>query len=95
MTDIITLRVRVEGRVQGVWYRGWTIEQARTHSLTGWVRNCFDGSVEALFSGQADDVLAMVEKCRQGPPAAQVFAVKTEEAEPPERAGFHQLPTSC
>lgn len=93
MTDIITLRVRVEGRVQGVWYRGWTIEQARTHSLAGWVRNCFDGSVEALFSGQADQVLAMVEKCRQGPPSARVASLQSEPADPPSKAGFHQLPS--
>ena len=42
---------RIEGRVQGVWYRAWTVEQATQRDLQGWVRNRGDGSVEALFHG--------------------------------------------
>jgi acylphosphatase len=89
--DILTLRVRIEGRVQGVWYRGWTVEQALARGLTGWVRNRTDGSVEALFHGPCEAVLAMVEACRQGPPSAEVFAVRSEVAEAPEEPGFRQL----
>ncbi|HVI52691.1 MAG TPA: acylphosphatase [Candidatus Sulfotelmatobacter sp.] len=91
--DSLTLRVRIEGRVQGVWYRGWTAEQAAARHLTGWVRNCFDGSVEALLSGPPDAVYAMVAACRQGPPAALVTSVATEPAPPPISPGFHKLPS--
>ena len=51
MSGTITIRVRITGRVQGVWYRGWTVDQARHLRLAGWVRNRLDGSVEAVFSG--------------------------------------------
>lgn len=90
---IISLRVRIEGRVQGVWYRGWTVEQARLRSLAGWVRNRADGSVEALFSGPPAQVESMLTACRRGPPAAEVFAVHREDADPPNEQGFRQLPT--
>ena len=66
------VRVRVSGRVQGVWFRGWTVERAVALGLSGWVRNRVDGTVEALFSGEAAAVDAMVEECRRGPPAARV-----------------------
>jgi acylphosphatase len=88
-----SVRVRVTGRVQGVWFRGWAAEMARVRGLKGWVRNRRDGSVEALFSGPGDAVAAMVEDCRRGPPAARIDALVQEEAEPPAGAGFHQLPT--
>nr|HRQ82573.1 acylphosphatase [Azospirillaceae bacterium] len=47
----ICRRAEITGRVQGVWYRGWTVETARALGLDGWVRNRADGSVEALFAG--------------------------------------------
>lgn len=87
------IRVRVAGRVQGVWYRSWTVEQAAARGLDGWVRNRRDGSVEALFSGPDQAVRDMVEACRRGPPAARVDALTQEEAEAPSGAGFRQLPT--
>ena len=64
--------VRIEGRVQGVWYRGWAVQEATRRGLRGWVRNRSDGSVEALFSGPVDTVEAMLDACRQGPPSARV-----------------------
>ncbi|RMG45708.1 MAG: acylphosphatase [Acidobacteria bacterium] len=89
-----TVRARIEGRVQGVWYRAWTVERARELGLVGWVRNRSDGSVEALFSGPREAVERMLELCRQGPPAAEVTAVKAEPAEnEPLPEGFHQRPT--
>ena len=66
------MRVRIEGRVQGVGYRYWTERVAGELGLTGWVRNRRDGTVEAVFSGAADDVAEMLERCRDGPPSAQV-----------------------
>ncbi len=90
MSDLHTLRVRIEGKVQGVWYRGWTVEQARARSLSGWVRNLFDGSVEALFSGPRPAVEDMVEACRQGPPAARVDRIEASPDDAPEHTGFFQ-----
>lgn len=90
----ICRRVEITGKVQGVWYRGWTVETAREFGLDGWVRNRNDGSVEALFAGPEAAVKAMLEACRSGPPAAQVAKVSDFSAEGPARAsGFHQLPT--
>jgi acylphosphatase len=88
-----TVRVRIEGRVQGVWYRAWTEQEARKRGLDGWVRNRRDGSVEALFSGPEDDVQSMLSACREGPPAAQVTAVTPHPADPPGEGGFRTLPT--
>jgi acylphosphatase len=89
----LSVRAVIEGKVQGVWFRAWTVEQARVHRLDGWVRNRPDGSVEALFSGQAVAVNQMLAACWQGPPLAKVTAVRTAPADPPQQTGFHQLPT--
>ena len=88
-----TVHLRIEGRVQGVWYRGWTVDEAATRGLGGWVRNRMDGSVEAVFSGPAADVEEMVEACRRGPPAARVDRLTASPAEAPEKPGFHALAT--
>lgn len=79
-----TIQVRIEGRVQGVWYRGWTVQQASARGLAGWVRNRSDGSVEALFSGPKPDVDAMLEACWEGPPGARVTEVTPVTAPEPE-----------
>lgn len=70
--DVKAVRVRLHGRVQGVWYRRWAEERAGDLGLDGWVRNRRDGTVEAVFSGPAEDVDRMVRLCRAGPPHAQV-----------------------
>ena len=88
-----TVLVRIEGRVQGVWYRGWTVSQAQALGLTGWVRNRYDRSVEALISGPKEDVNGLLDLLWQGPPAANVTLVTSETTEAPEGAGFHQRPT--
>ena len=96
MSDTVTLRARIEGRVQGVWYRGWTIEQARGLGLSGWVRNRADGSVEALLRGDADAVEAVTAWSRRGPSAARVSGVTVSPADDgpePASAGFEQRPT--
>lgn len=84
------VRVRVIGKVQGVWFRAWTVTEATRRSLDGWVRNRRDGSVEALFSGPTAVVDDMVAACRHGPPAARVTDVTIEAATAPTEAGFHQ-----
>lgn len=88
-----SVQVRIEGRVQGVWYRGWTVDEANRRGLDGWVRNRSDGSVEALFSGAKPIVNEMLEACWQGPPAAKVTAIKPHPVEPPAEPGFYALPT--
>ncbi|MEQ9172336.1 MAG: acylphosphatase [Rhodospirillales bacterium] len=94
MSDAVeTVHVVISGRVQGVWFRGWTCEQARALALTGWVRNRRDGSVEAVFSGSPDAVHRMIEHCRQGPPAARVDNITRTPAADPGTAGFDALPT--
>ncbi len=82
------VRVRIHGRVQGVWFRGWVAREAGARGLGGWVRNRFDGTVEALFAGPAAAVDDMVVACWTGPPAAVVTDVATRPAEDPGEAGF-------
>jgi acylphosphatase len=88
------VRVRIEGRVQGVGFRYWTERVAGDLGLAGWVRNCRDGNVEAVFSGPAEDVAQMLKRCRDGPRSANVTAVTVldENAEAPD--GFEVLPTA-
>jgi acylphosphatase len=92
-TETKAVLVRIEGRVQGVWYRGWTVQEAIRRGLAGWVRNRTDGSVEALFAGPKPAVDAMVEACWQGPPAARVSNLVSRPADMPERTGFYPLGT--
>jgi acylphosphatase len=89
----ITVSVRIRGRVQGVWYRGWTEEEAARRGLRGWVRNRRDGSVEALFAGPAALVNDMIEACRRGPPAARVETVEQSPAAEFKGAGFEARAT--
>lgn len=77
-TPRLRVRVTVEGKVQGVWFRAWTREQALARGLAGWVRNRRDGSVEAVFDGPPDAVEAMIAACWDGPSAARVQAVRVE-----------------
>ncbi len=87
------VHVRIEGRVQGVWYRGWTVDTANSLGLSGWVRNRRDGSVEAVFSGDPPDVDQMIEECHKGPRSARVDQVLVELEEGDISSGFKQLPT--
>ena len=86
------VRVRIHGRVQGVFFRAETRSRAESLGLAGWVRNAPDGSVEALFEGDPVRVDSMVEWCRRGPSGAQVTEVEVfeEEAGQAER-GFRVL----
>jgi acylphosphatase len=92
--DRRSVRVRIEGGVQGVGYRYWTERVAGELGLTGWVRNRRDGSVEAFFCGRADDVAQMLERCRQGPPSARVTAVHVAEEGGVAPDGFDVLATA-
>lgn len=74
--------VLVSGRVQGVYYRSYAVDMARELGLTGWVRNRYDGRVEAVFEGEEEAVRKMVEWCHEGSPSARVARVEVswEEA---------------
>lgn len=71
----------IEGRVQGVFFRSCTQEEAQKRKLAGWVKNLYDGRVEAVFEGEEKDVQSMIEWCHSGPPHAMVthILVKIEE----------------
>lgn len=76
-----TVRVRVHGRVQGVWYRGTAAGEAERLGLHGWVRNRSDGSVELLLQGDAARVEEMLAWCRVGPPVGNVTRLDVDDAE--------------
>ena len=90
---MIARRILVEGRVQGVFYRGWTVETARALGLNGWVRNRRSGGVEILVMGSEEAIETLAERCRQGPPAASVEQVSINAAEAEPMSGFEQRPT--
>lgn len=73
-----SIRCRVTGRVQGVYFRAATAERARELGVRGWVRNCADGSVEVAATGRDDAVAELVRWLWTGPPAASVASVATE-----------------
>ncbi|KAG2685499.1 hypothetical protein I3760_10G128300 [Carya illinoinensis] len=88
-----TVRVVVKGRVQGVFYRNWTVENAVQLGLKGWVRNKRDGSVEALFSGNPDAVQEMEQRCRRGPPDAMVTGLQVFPTSDDPGSGFERKRT--
>lgn len=71
-TNMQRLHLRVHGIVQGVSYRASTRRTATELGLTGWVRNCHDGSVELIAEGSREQLERLLEWCRHGPPAARV-----------------------
>jgi acylphosphatase len=93
MSDEIAVRVLISGRVQGVWYRGWTVDMASANGLRGWVRNRRDGRVEALLVGPKQAVDAVITACQQGPSAARVDGIERSDAADDGSVGFRQLPT--
>ena len=81
-------RVVVSGRVQGVFFRDSVRRQAAGRGVSGWVRNNDDGTVEAVFEGEADDVEALVAFCRTGPENAVVEDVNVSDEEPVGESEF-------
>ena len=83
----------ISGRVQGVGYREWMIDQANALGLSGWVRNRRNGTVEALVYGDTAAVEELLRLCRLGPRLAEVVEIAEELADPPASPGFRLLPT--
>jgi acylphosphatase len=77
----VSVHLRISGRVQGVYFRASTAEEARRIGLTGWVRNLSDGSVEAHAEGSRERIDELVRWCRTGPPAAVVSDVEADFGE--------------
>lgn len=91
---MITRRLMVHGRVQGIGYRYAMLTMARRLGINGWVRNCRDGSVEALIQGPAASVEQLAAWARRGPDAALVQGVETFAVDSTETySDFRQLPT--
>jgi acylphosphatase len=78
----------VTGRVQGVFFRAWTRDEAQSLGVTGWVRNCSDGSVEAQLEGDPEAIDELLDLIREGPPDARVDALSVEEVDPEGLGGF-------
>ncbi len=72
----VRAHVFIEGRVQGVFFRANTREEANLLGLIGWVRNCWDGRVEAVFEGEREKVERVIAWCKKGPPGALVRDVE-------------------
>ena len=91
--SITALHVIMEGRVQGVGFRAYVEREAKTRSLKGWVRNRSDGSVEAVFCGEEEDVQSMIVACHRGPRMASIRDVKRSIQPPGDWKDFVVWPT--
>jgi acylphosphatase len=81
MENNIRVRLIIEGRVQGVWFRESTRREASRLGVVGWVKNRPDGKVEVLAEGPEERVRNLVIWCHHGPASARVSRVReTEEA---------------
>ena len=74
----VRAHIYVSGRVQGVFFRVETRDEATKRNVTGWVRNTSGGRVEAVFEGEREDVEKMIEFCRSGPPGARVTKIDAQ-----------------
>ena len=81
-------RVVIHGFVQGVGFRFAVERAAQSRGVAGWVRNRPDGTVEAVFEGELQDVEALVDVCREGPRGAEVDRVDVAPESPEGLAGF-------
>ncbi len=77
----------ISGVVQGVFYRAFTREVARSLGLRGWARNLYDGRVEAVFEGQKEKIETAIQWCYAGPPSSRVTGIDVSWDEPPENLG--------
>lgn len=88
-----SVHVMISGRVQGVGFRAWTVRTANRLGISGWVRNRTEGTVEAVFLGDAPEVEAMLAQCQKGPITAKVYEVAQKDWHGEVEPGFKRLPT--
>ncbi len=69
----------VSGKVQGVWFRAFTREQAEKNAVTGWAKNLANGDVEVMLCGDANAIDATLARLKQGPPLARVDSVDCQQ----------------
>ena len=86
-----TIHAVVSGRVQGVYFRAYTLEEAQKYGLSGWVRNLPDGSVETIISGDAAQVDRMVSWLYMGSPMSEVRQVTIDELESDQQYSGFQI----
>jgi acylphosphatase len=79
---VTSLDIRIHGKVQGVFYRDWTVATARALGVAGWVKNRPDGTVGARLEGEAEAVRRMVERMHEGPPRARVDRIDQRPCNP-------------
>ena len=80
--DKLRVYLKIEGRVQGVYFRASTVAQAQKLNVTGWVMNSRDGSVEVVAEGDRSEIEQLIAWCRQGPPGAHVTFVDVRYQSP-------------
>jgi acylphosphatase len=91
---MIARHLVIHGRVQGVFYRDWTVQTARGLGLTGWVRNRRDGTVEAVVQGEEATVERFIGMARGGPPRASVSGIDADLLPTAHYAGFEKRATA-
>lgn len=82
MSDTVRFHAQIYGYVQGVSFRYYTLRQAQDLGLSGYVRNCYDGSVEVVAEGEREAVDKLLSWLHHGPPSAEVQRVDVEWQEP-------------
>ena len=74
----VSAHIFVSGRVQGVFFRMETRDEAIKRNVAGWIRNTSGGRVEAIFEGEREDVEKLIEFCKSGPPGARVTKIDVQ-----------------
>lgn len=78
LEDMVRVRLRIKGMVQGVFFRAATVERANRLGVKGWVRNCPDGTVEVVAEGERKKLADLATWCDHGPPGAHVHNVEVK-----------------
>ncbi len=81
-TSVKRAHITIHGKVQEVFFRAYMEDKAQSHNLTGWIKNCFDGTVEVVLEGNEDDVKQVVEWAHTGPSNAEVKKVDVSWEKP-------------